>query len=210
MRRITTLIVVLAAALTCAIAVAATTQTYSQKFTTTHPGRETATTLKWYTFHGAHSQLITQPKTVTLTFPKGMKIDPGAVRSGGNLGSGMATFGQGTPPRPITIVNRTTPGHVGDGITLVISNSVGISYSLKAQYAGMGTQLVIPVPTFRIPPAVLTGISVVIKGGSTHRPYLKTPSICPSSKAWKFSATFVYPAGTPTQVLNSTSACVKH
>jgi hypothetical protein len=186
----------------CAVALAANSQTYSQKFTTTHPGQATGITLRFST--------KTQPKTVTLTFPAGMTIDPGAVKSGAAIGTGTATF-QGTPPRSITVLNRVSAGHANDGVTLVLANPVGLSVSLKASYAGMGSQLVIPIPKFSIPPAVLTGLSVSIKGGSAHRPLLKTPRICPSGKVWKFSAAFAYPAGKPKRAVNySTSACVKH
>jgi hypothetical protein len=203
MRRITTLIMVLAAALACAVAVAATTQSYSQKYTTTHPRQATGMTVRW-SARATNGGTPAQPKTVTLTFPKGMGLDPFAVDATAKIGSGTAVF-SGTPARPITVYNRRPTG-----MTLVISNPVGMSVTLQAQYAGMGSQLVIPIPKFKIPPAVLTGMSLTIKGGSTQRPFMRTPRTCPSSKAWKFSAAFVYPAGTPTQMLNSTTACVKH
>ena len=203
-RHLTVLGVILAAALMCAVALAATMQTYSQKFTTTHPGQATGMTLRWTTSHPARSRLVVQPKTVTLTFPNGTKIDTGAVGPGAKskVGSGTAVFGVGTPARTVTVYSAG-PG----GIALVISNPVGISYRLNAKYAHMGRELVIPIPTFRIPPAVLTGLSLTIKGGSATRPYLRTPRTCPTG-GWKFSAVFVY-QGPPTEVLNSTSACVK-
>lgn len=194
--------VIVALAVTCAVALAANSETYSQKFTTTHPNQATGMTLRW--------SAKAQPTTVTLSFPAGTTADPGAVKSGAKIGTGTATF-RNMPSRSITVFNRTTPGHVGDGVTLVLYNPVGTAVSLKASYAGMGSQLVIPIPKFKIPPAVLTGISVTIKGGTAHRPFLKTPRTCPSSKVWKFSGAFVYPTGTPKRVVTySTSACVRH
>lgn len=75
----------------------------------------------------------------------------------------------------------------------------------------MRAGLVIPIPKFNIPPAVLIGISVTIKGGTIHRPFLRTSRTCPSSKVWKFSGAFVYRTGTPRRVVTySTSACVRH
>jgi hypothetical protein len=196
--------VVLAAALMCSVALAGTAmQTYSQKFTTAHPGQATGMTLRWTTGPPPRSSLVVQPRTVTLTFPTGTKIDGGAVTRGAKVGSGTAVFGASTPARPVIAYDAGLTG-----ITLVIPNSVGVSYSLNAKYTDMGRELVIRIPTFRIPPAVLTGLSLTIKGGSAKRPYLKTPSSCPTG-GWKFSAVFVY-SGLPTETLSSTSACVKH
>jgi hypothetical protein len=194
MKSIITLITMSVVTLACAIAVAATT-TYSQKFTTTHPAKATGITLKWST--GA------QPKTVTLTFPSGMEWIPPA-KDHTKIGTGTASF-KGMPSRSITVYSAHNPM---TGMTLVISNPVGVSYSLNASFAHMGAQMVISIPAFRIPPSTLTGISLTVKG-STQHPFVRTPRTCPSSKVWKFSATFAYPSGTR-QTLNSTSACVRH
>jgi hypothetical protein len=141
-----------------------------------------------------------QPKTVTITFPSGMPISP--PKAGTKVGTGTAVFSKGTPSRPI-IVYSAGP----TGVRLDVLNSVGVKYTMNAPFTHMGSQMVIHVPAFKIPPASLTGLSVTFKGGTANRPFLKTPRY--SKGGWKFTATFAY-QGHPTQVLHSTSACVKH
>jgi hypothetical protein len=201
-RHLTVLGVILAAALMCAVALAGTIQTYSQKFTVKHPGQATGMTLRT-SARATGGATPKQPKTVTLTFPSGMKLDPFSIGATAKIGSGTATF-IGTPARTVTVYNRRPTG-----MTLVISNPVGMSVTMNGQYAHMGGQLVLTIPKFRIPPAVLSGLSLSIKAGSTKQPFMRTPTKCPAG-GWKFSAAFVYPAGTPREVLSSTSACVKH
>ena len=201
-KHLTVLGVVLAAALMCAVALAATMQTYSQKFTVKHPAQATAMTLRW-SARATGGATPKQPKKVTVTFPNKMFIDTFAVGANAKIGSGTATFSS-SPPRAVT-VRSAGPG----GIALVITNPVGTSVTMNVPYAHMGAQMVLNIPKFSHPRTVLTGLSLTIKAGSPKRPYLKTPPTCPTG-GWKFSAAFVYPAGTPTQVLSSTSACVKH
>jgi hypothetical protein len=191
MRKFITLIIAGLLALMSAVALAATTTTYSQKFTTTHPNRATGMTLKWST--------KVQPKTVTITFPANFPINP--PKAGTKVGSGTATFSKGTPPRPV-IAYSTGPG----GMRLDVLNSVGVKYTMNVPFVHMGSQMVIHVPAFKIPRATLTGLSVTFKGGTAKRPFLLTP---PYAKGgWKFTAAFAYPGRT--EVLHSTSACVKH
>lgn len=191
MRKFITLIVAGLLALMSAVALAATTTTYSQKFTTTHPNRATAMTLKWST--------KAQPKTVTITFPANFPINP--PKAGTKVGSGTATFGN-MPSRPV-VAYSTGPG----GMRLDVLNSVGVKYSMNVSYTHMGKAMVIHVPAFKIPPASLTSLSVTFKGGTVHRPFLLTPPYVKGG--WRFTATFAY-QGHPTQVLHFTSACVKH
>jgi hypothetical protein len=188
MRKFITLIIAGLLALMSAVALAATTTTYSQKFTTTHPNRATGMTLKWST--------KVQPKTVTITFPTSFPINP--PKAGTKVGSGTATFSH-MPSRAV-VAYSTGPG----GMRLDVLNSVGMKYSLNVRYTHMGRGMAISVPAFKIPRATLTGLSVTLKGGTAKRPFLLTP---PYAKGgWKFTAAFAYSGRT--EVLHSTSACV--
>jgi hypothetical protein len=213
MRKFIIFITVGLALVLCASAMA-TTPTFSAKFTTTHPNRATGLTLKWVTKY--------QPTKVTISFPgytgkrgipspaaqrASLQLNPTAVKDGGKVGSGTATFaGKGVPSRTVTALNHQPA--TGNGVSLVVNNAVGVPYTLKGAWDSFGAQLVLSVPAFKTPRATLTGISVTLKGGTAHRPFLKTPQVCPKG-GWKFSAAFVY-HGHPTQVLHSTSACVMH
>jgi hypothetical protein len=188
--------IVVASMVVCAVALAATTQTFSQKFATTHPKRATSLSVRW--------SASKQPKSVTLTFPQGLTW--GQLSSNSKVGTGTATFGHNMPPRTITVYTTSSPG---PGMTLVIANPVGLTVRVNAYFAHMGAQLVIPIPKFNIPPATLTGMSLTLKGGSTSHPFVRTPSTCPSSKGWRSMASIAYPTGA-SKVLISTSACVKH
>jgi hypothetical protein len=206
--------VILAAALTallCAGALAATTPTFSAKFTTTHRNTATALTLKWATKY--------QPARVRISLPgytgkrgipdraaqrASLQLDPMAVKNGGQVGTGRATFGgSGVASRSITALNYWPA--TGNGVSLRVNNSVGVPYILIGSWDSFGAQLALSVPAFKIPPATMTGLTVTLKGGTAHRPFLKTPQTCPKG-GWKFSVTFAY-NGHKSQTLVSHAAC---
>jgi hypothetical protein len=204
------------AASVSAVALAATQQTYSQKFTVKHPGQPTAMTLSASVSAKGGAQ---QVKTVTLTFPAGTKINTGAVVKCVHAAACPAASKVGLGKAPVLVGGSRSTFLVlaynrAGGMVLVFSNPVGASTVLKPAFAP-GSKLVIAVPkliSFGPPPGpVLSSLSLTInKVGTAKTPYLRTPASCPKSGAWTFTGRFVYPAGTPTVSSTSKSACVKH
>jgi hypothetical protein len=185
-----------------AAAVAAGSQSYSQKFTVKHPGKPTGMTVS--------AAGPVQPKTITLTFPAGTKINqkatprctptlscPGAAL----LGSGTATvrvIGV-TQPMPITVYNRK-----GGLLLLVLAPGTG---NIPLEPTLSGRTLTLSVPAL---PVTLKALKLTInKVGKGLGAYMRTPATCPKTGVWKFTARFAYPNGTST-TRTSRSACVKH
>lgn len=195
----------LTAVLSASVALAATTQTYSQKFTTKHPGQSTGLTFA-ASSTGTGGAAPVQAKTVTLTFPAGTKIDTGAVKSGAEVGSGKATVlvgGVTAMSLDVTASNRK------GGMTLSVVNPLGHPIVLKPGLSGGKLTLLIPKFNVAGQTIILSKLSLSIsKAGSAKRPYARTPKKCPAG-GWKFTGSFVYVDGTK-QTLTSKSACVKH
>ena len=186
------------------VAVAAGSQSYSQKFTVKHPGKPTGVTIS--------AAGPVQPKTITLTFPAGTKINqratprctptlscPGAAL----LGWGTATLrvnGTGvTQSMPITVYNRK-----GGLLLLVWAPGTG---QIPLEPTLSGRTLTLSVPTL---PVTLKALKLTInKVGKGPGAYMRTPATCPKAGVWKFTARFDYPNGTST-TRTSRSACVKH
>ncbi len=187
------------------VALAAGGQTYSQKFTTSHPR-----TASGMTFSAANTaEVPVQAKTVTLTFPAGTKIDTGALAKCSNppacptaskIGSGKANVGLAVD---VTAYNRA------GGMALIVSNPVGPAVILTPKLKGTKLTLQIPSLTFNGQTLVLSKLTLNIrKAGTAKRPYIRTPATCPAG-GWQFTAAFVYVDRTKT-TLTSTSACKKH
>ncbi len=183
-------------------AVAAGSQRYSQKFTVKHPGKPTGMTLS------AAGKV--PPKTVTLTFPAGTRINQKATPrctpslscpGGALLGTGTATvriIGV-TQPLPITVYNRN-----GGLLLLVTAPGTG---TIPLEPTLSGRKLTLDVPAL---PVTLLALKLTInKIGKGTAAYMRTPATCPKTGAWKFTARFGYANGTGT-TRTSRSACVKH
>ena len=184
-------------------AVAAGSQSYSQKFTAKHPGKPTGVT-----FSAAGK---VQPTTVTLTFPAGTKINQkatprctaaGSCPGGSQLGTGSATvriLGVSNM-LPVTAYNRS------GGLLLVIQVPGIGGITLLPTLSGR--KLTVAVPA--LPSTTLIALKLTINkvGKGTHA-YMRTPSTCPKTGAWKSSARFAYANGTGI-TRTSRSACVKH
>ena len=183
-------------------AVAAGSQSYSQRFSGKHPGKPTGVT-----FSAAGK---VQPNTILLTFPAGTKINqratprctpalscPGAAL----LGRGTATvriLGV-TQSLPITVYNRT------GGLLLVVWVPGTGGIPLEPTLSGL--KLTLSVPNLGV---TLTALKLTInKIGKGAGAYMRTPPTCPKTGAWRSTARFDYPNGTGI-TRTSRSACVKH
>jgi hypothetical protein len=205
------------AALSASAALAATQQTYSQKFTVKHPGRATGMTFKATATDPKEpiGHIPAQVRKVTLTFPPGTKIDTSAVTrcvkvdacpAASQIGSGTATvkFSNQHSTIPAKVYNRA------GGLFLVFTTPFGTTVVLKpALKAG---QLILTVPPLTLGTIKLTlsSMSLTIKkAGAASHPYARTPSSCPNSGKWTFKARFDYVNKT-VKKLSSASPCTKH
>jgi hypothetical protein len=204
----------LLAALTATVALAATQQTYSQKFTTKHPGKSSG-----MTFSAAASDPTGAPpvqaKRVVLTFPAGTRVNTGAVSRCVNaskcpaksqIGSGQAVVLLGTAPQKLSVAAYNRAG----GMVLAISNPLGAPVILKPTLSGSTLTLQIPSLRYGAVAILLTRLSLNIKQqGVGPKAYVRTPAACPKAGAWTFGAKFSYIDGTVTS-LSSRSPCTAH
>ena len=198
------------AAITLAAASAAVAasggQSYAQKFTAKRPGQPTGVT-----FRAAGP---VQANSVTLTFPKGTKINTAALTRCANtancppaskIGSGTATvsFAGATPSLPVTAYNRA------GGMVLVVAIAP-TPVVLEPTLSGRKLQVSLPALSLGGVPISVTGLQLTVsKIASGHKAYIKTPSRCPSSGRWLFTGSFTYPSAPP-RTIKSLSACKKH
>lgn len=204
----------LAAVLATSVALAAVQQTYSQRFTVKHPGKSSGMTFS-ATARDSAGGTPTAAKTVTLMFPTGTKIDTGVVPrcvkptacpAKTKIGSGQATAVFSTLANKLAVTAYNRAG----GMVLSITNPLGAPVILKPTIVGRKLTLTIPSLSFNGTPIIVSALSLNIsKLGTTKKPYVKTPTSCPKSGAWKFSARFVYVDGTTT-TLSSASSCLAH
>lgn len=205
------------AALGASAALAATQQTYSQKFTVKRPGQPTGMTFKATAKDPKEpiGHIPAQVRKVTLTFPAGTKIDTNAVArcvkasscpAGSQIGSGTAIVQFSTTRTPITAKVYNRAGGLFIVFKTPIQTTVVLTPTLK------GGQLTLTVPPLSIGTVklTLTSMSLTIKKlGSAAHPYARTPSSCPKSGAWTFRARFDYVNKT-VKKLSSASPCMKH
>ena len=211
-RRIPRLLIgtVVIAALTASVAIAATIQTYHQKFSVKSPGKSTGMAFS-ASAKDSSGGAPTPAKKVTLTFPSGTRINSGALPKCTNaphcppsslLGTGKATVLLGTSSLPLSanVYNRA------GGLAIVILNPVVV---LKPRLVGLKLILDIPVLKVGTTRAILTKLSVTVRTvGRGARAYTTTPRTCPAAKAWTFKALFNYEDGT-SKSLTSKSPCTR-
>jgi hypothetical protein len=201
------------AALTASVALAATQQTYSQKFSVKKPGQSTGMTFKSSTHDpSAPGGVATAVRTVTLTLPAGAKINNGAVAKCVNppscpakskVGSGSATSNVAGNAVPTSVVAYNRAG----GLVLVIANPLGAPIVLQPSLAGGKLTLTLPDLSFGVVKIVVTDLSLTInKIGSGKKAFTTTPRTCPKSHAWLFQGAFSYADGTR-KSLTAKSAC---
>ena len=204
------------AAFSASAALAATQQTYSQKFTVKRPGQPTGMTFKASARDPKTlGQIPVQVRKVTLTFPAGTKIDTSAVArcvkaetcpAASQIGSGTATVKFSTTSTTIKAKVYNRAGGLFLVFTTPFGTTVVLNPTLKAG------QLTLSVPPLKVGQLklVLASMSLTInKLGSRAHPYARTPSSCPKSGAWTFRARFDYVNKT-VKKLSSTSPCTKH
>lgn len=203
----------LAALLVSSVALAATQQTYSQKFTIKASGKSTGMTFAASATDPTGASPV-QAKRVTLTFPAGTKIDPGALPkcttvkacpAKSKIGTGKATVLLGTAPNklPVTAYNRA------GGMVLSVASPLGTPVILQPVLKGTTLTIEVPLLKYSGVSLVLTQLSLDVKKlGTAKRPYVRTPKVCPSTGSWTFGASFVYVDGTSTK-LSSVSPCLK-
>jgi hypothetical protein len=202
-----------AAALTTSIALAATQQNYTQKFTVKKPGQSTGMSFR---ANQPGAQAVSAKK-VTLTFPAGTKINTGALAKCTNpsscpakskLGTGTATVILGTAQLPLgaTAYNRA------GGIALVVMDPTNPTQPIVLKPVLVGNKLILNIPTLTKGPftLILADLSVTVqKIGSGSKAYMRTPATCAKGGTWTFTGQFDYVDGT-SQTKTSKSACVKH
>lgn len=206
------------AALTTSLAIAATTQEYSQKFTVKTPGQSTGMAFKARAYDVVKGT-PDRAKKVTLTFPSGTKINSGALAKCTNasacspkskVGSGKATAIVGTAHLPLAAIAYNRSG----GMVLVIGNPLDPAkpFVLQPRFVGSNPiKLILDLPAIKAGQftAVISELSVVVnKIGTGKKAYVKTPSSCPKGGAWKFTGKFEF-VNEGSQTLTSKSPCVK-
>lgn len=201
-----------AAALTASVAIAATEQTYSQKFTVKKPGQSTGMTFK----ADQPTKTPTSAKRVTLTFPPGTKINPDALPKcskppkcpkASKVGTGTATVMLGAAALPLSSTAYNRKG----GLVLVVDDPTDPTHPIVLKPAIRGEKLVLDVP-----PLKKGGLTLVLKGvtlatdqiGKGAKAYVRTPPVCAKGGAWTFKGKFEYVDGTSKE-LTSKSPCVK-
>jgi hypothetical protein len=200
--------------ITASVAVAATQQKYSQKFTTKHPGVSTGLTFS-ATSSDPTGAIPASAKTVVLTFPAGTRINTGALPkcktkvcpAKSKIGVGQATVLLGTVPQKLAVAAYNRAG----GMVLVVNNPVGTPVVMKPVLAG--SKLTIQVPQLKISGISLTlvHLALTVKPiGVGAKAYVKTPASCPKGGSWTFAARFTYVGGSPPIALTSASPCSAH
>lgn len=204
----------LVAALTASMAVAATIQTYSQKFSVGKPGKTTGMVFSAKSHDPSQTGGVPTPaKRVVLTFPSGTRINSAALPkctsppncpASSQLGTGKAKVFIGTVALPLDakVYNRS------GGLVLVINAPTG-PVVLKPQFSGLKLILDFPVLKVGETRAIVSEVSVTTgKIGSGARAYTTTPKACPAGHAWTFKALFTYEDGT-SKSLTSKSPCTR-
>lgn len=190
------------------VAVAASNgQSYSQKFTVKRLGKPSGMTFQ------AAGQV--QASSVTLTFPRGTKINTSILTkctsatscpASSRIGSGTATVSVAgaTLPLPVAAYNRA------GGMVLVVTNPLGAPVVLQPSLSGRKLQVTLPALSVGGVPITVTGLELTVtKIRSGHKAYITTPSRCPRSGAWTFTGYFTYP-NSPATTIKSRTACKKH
>jgi hypothetical protein len=197
----------LAIAVASAAVAASSGQSYSQKFTVKRPGQASAMTFQ------AASQV--QASSVTLTFPRGTKINASILTrcttapncpASSSIGSGTATVSVAgaTLPLPVAAYNRA------GGMVLVVANPLGAPVVLQPSLSGRQLQVTLPALSAGGIPITVKALKLSVKKiSSGHKAYITTPPRCPTSGAWTFTGHFTYPNVPPTTI-KSRSACKKH
>ena len=188
------------------VAVAAgITQTYSQKFTTTHPGQ-----VSGMSFRAGGSP---QAKSVTLTFPAGTVINTKAVArctgasscpAASKVGAGTATVRVAGAAAGLAATAYNRAG----GMVIIIPAPIG---SVVLRPTLSGRKLSITIPSLKVAGSAVTLVSLKLDInaiGSGTKAYLRTPASCPKAKVWTFTGRFTYSGGR-SRTLTSRSACVK-
>ena len=206
---------VVIAALAASVAIAATIQTYSQKFSVKHPGKSTGMTFSAKA-RDSSGGAPTPAKRVVLTFPAGTKINAGALPKCTNanncpassqLGTGKAKVFLGSVGLPFDakVYNRT------GGLLVVINNPTDPAHPVVLKPRLVGLKLILDFPKLTVggTRAIVAEVSVTTnKVGSGARAYTTTPKSCPSNHAWTFRSQFSYEDGT-SKSMTSKSACTR-
>lgn len=182
-------------------------QTYSQKFTARHPGKPTGVK-----FQAAGP---IQANSVTLTFPKGTKINTAALARCANVANCPASSRIGSGTATVSVVGAALQLPVAaynraGGMVLVVTNPLGSPVVLQPSLSGRKLQVALPALSAGGVPITVTGLQLAVsKIHSGHKAYITTPPRCPSSGAWTFTGQFTY-ASAPATMIKSRSACTKH
>jgi len=213
-------------------AMAATQQTYSQKFTVTKAGSATGSL---FSASARDPQAVNQQpspaRQVTLTFPSGTKVNTKAVPACSASDTQLAQLGPAacpaktkvgsgsgkviTPLVTLPLVDaKVTAFNRKGGMILLVQPTVSNPVILRPTLAGGKLKISVPqVCLVGTGPdcgeAVLADFTLSLKKITSKKTgtYLTTPRKCPAG-GWVFKSAFTFKDGT-TQALESKQACKK-